>query len=247
MKKGASSKFIAGFLAVMLVTACASRQEARVASQPECPSALSNEQELTLSMIGQREKDGQLYAALAALQTLPESSPSVLRYKGDVLRRLGRSDAAGHFQRLQKTCLGPWGDHGLGLVAADEGDMKSALELLGRAAEKQPMEYRFRNDLGVAMLRMHKIEEARFELMTALELSPERNLPAVNLLSLLMAQEKPAAARSLAQRYRLGEADWQAAAQSCEDLMDRWSRQGIDVGGGACSVPLLPPVAVQGH
>lgn len=237
----------------LLLAACATRPE-NVMSPREtaraCGMALNNEQELALTLVEQREKDGELYGALAELQGLPESSPVVLRHKADVLRRLGRPEARQYFQRLQKTCLAPWGDHGLGLLAADDGDLKTAQQLLQKAAQALPTEYRLRNDLGVLLLREQKIDEARFELMTALELSSDRSLPAVNLLTLLMVQQKPVAMRSLMQRYRMGQSEWQSAVQSCEDLIAYWQGKGTPTATSEkiCTVPspVQFPVAVRG-
>jgi Flp pilus assembly protein TadD len=237
----------------LLLSACAT-QPGNVMSPRDtaksCGVALNNEQELTLTMVEQREKDGELYGALAELQGLPESSPVVLRHKADVLRRLGRPEARQYFQRLQKTCLAPWGDHGLGLLAVDDGDLKTAHHLLQKAADALPTEYRLRNDLGVLLLREQKIDDARFELMTALELSSDRSLPAVNLLTLLMVQQKPVAMRSLMQRYRMDQSEWQSAVQSCEDLIAYWQGKGTPTAASEkiCTVPspVQFPVAVRG-
>lgn len=217
-------------LSLLLLSACSSQPQDQMGSgkhEGACGATLSDEQELNLNMVQQREKDGQLYAALAELQALPENVPEVMRHKADVLRRLGRPEAADYFRRLQKTCMAAWGDHGLGLLAGDAGDFKKAEELLQKAARALPTEYRMRNDLGVLLLRQQKIEEARFELMTALELSSDRSLPAVNLLTLLMVQQKPVAMRSLMQRYKMDVSEWQAAVQSCESLVSGWQKQGL--------------------
>lgn len=226
---------------LMLLAACTTQPEDGMPRKEaaSCGASLSNEQEFKLNMVEQREKDGQLYAALAGLEGLPESVPVVMQHKADVLRRLGRSESADYFRRLQKTCLSPWGDHGLGLLAADAGDMKTAQMLLQRAAKALPTEYRLRNDLGVLLLRQQKLDDARFELMTALELSRDGSLPAVNMLTLLMVQQKPVAMRSLMQRYKMDSTEWQAAVQSCESLLASWQKQGLlhQSSESVCTVP----------
>lgn len=215
-------------LPLLLISACASQpQEKDTKSAGTCAAGLSNEQEFALNMVEQREREGQLYAALASLQSLPEASPQVLQHKADVLRRLGRPEAADYFRRLQKTCLSAWGDHGLGLLATEAGDLKTGEQLLRKAAKALPTEYRLRNDLGVLLLRQKEMDEARFELMTALELSSDRSLPAVNVLTLFMVQQKPTAMRSLMQRYKMDSSEWQAAVQSCESLLASWKKQNI--------------------
>ncbi|MGH8491664.1 MAG: tetratricopeptide repeat protein [Moraxellaceae bacterium] len=242
-------------LSFLLLVACASQSQQEASARKNssaCSSALSNEQEFTLNMVEQREKDGQLYAALAALESLPEREPAVMQHKADVLRRLGRPESADYFRRLQKSCLSAWGDHGLGLLAAEAGDLKTAQKLLQQAATALPTEYRLRNDLGVLLLRQQKIDEARFELMTALELSSDRSLPSVNLLTLLMVQQKPVAMRSLMQRYKMAGPEWQAAVQSCESLVADWQKQGIahQASEKICTVPSpveFPVVARTGE
>lgn len=241
------------FLALLLLAGCASQQPEDAMSprhtDKACGTPLSNEQELALNMVEQREKDGQLYGALAELQGLPENVPVVLRHKADVLRRLGRPEARQYMERLQKTCLSAWGDHGLGLLAADAGDLKTAQTLLEKAAKSMPTEYRLRNDLGVLYLRQKKIDDARFELMTALELGSGSGLPAVNLLTLLMVQQKPVAMRSLMQRYKMDQSEWQSAVQSCEDLIAYWHGRGVPAAASEniCTVPspVQFPVAVR--
>lgn len=243
-------KFLLPLLLLSLLPACATQPVTEPVQKACAASGLSSEQELSLSMVEQREKDGQLYAALAELQSLPESAPEILRHKADVMRRLGRQEEARtYFLRLQKTCMSAWADHGLGLIAADAGDIATAQQLLQRAAKSLPTEYRLRNDLGVLLLREKKVDEARFELMTALELSTDSSLPAVNLLTLLMVQQKPVAMRSLMQRYKMDASAWQAAVQSCEDLVAFWGKQGTpsESSRQLCTVPspVSFPLAVR--
>lgn len=204
-----------------------------------CGSALTAEQELAVSMAEQRAREGQHYAALAALQSLPEQSPLVLRSKADVMRRLGRPEAESYLLRLQKTCHVAWADHGLGLMAAQRGDIQQARLLLQRAAIALPTEYRLRNDFGVLLLREKDIDGAHFELMTAVELSGKDPLPAVNLLAFFLLQDRKAAIEGLSRRYQMDAGDWAAGRAVCREIEAYWKTAGAggSIATAACEAP----------
>ncbi|MGK9559461.1 tetratricopeptide repeat protein, partial [Salmonella enterica subsp. enterica] len=83
---------------------------------------------------------------------------------------LGRSEAQPLYQSLIGTCMAAEGEHGLGQLASAKGDNGQAMAHLQRAARLAPTDEKIRNDLGVVYLNQLRLEDARFEFMTAMEL-----------------------------------------------------------------------------
>jgi len=118
---------------------------------------------------------------------------------------------------LLGTCLAAEGEHGLGQLAAGRGDNAQALTHLERAAKLAPTDDKIRNDLGVVYLSQLRLEDARFEFLTALELKQADSLAASNLVTLLIYQDNWQQAAELAGRAGLSPeqvSDAQARAQA---------------------------------
>ena len=81
------------------------------------------------------------------------------------------------------------GEHGLGQLASAKGDNGQAMSHLQRAARLAPTDEKIRNDLGVVYLNQLRLEDARFEFMTAMELKQSDTLAAINLVTLLIYQD----------------------------------------------------------
>lgn len=166
-------------------------------------SKLSNDQELALSLADNMAKEGKLHASLANLQSLPERSAQVQLRKARIYRQLGRSEAEPLYNGLLGSCLAAEGEHGLGQLAAGRGDNALATTHLERAAQMAPTNDKIRNDLGVVYLNQRRINEARFEFLTALELKQDDSLAAENLVTLLIYQDQWKQASELVTRAGL--------------------------------------------
>ncbi|MFL6875294.1 tetratricopeptide repeat protein [Pseudomonas marginalis] len=149
----------------------------------------SAEQELTLNLSDDLANEGKLHASLANLQNLPDSLPQVRQRQARNFRLLGRSEAEPLYRSLLGTCMTAEGEHGLGQLAAAKGDHPQAMAHLQRAARLAPTDEKIRNDLGVVYLNQLRLEDARFEFMTAIELKQGDTLAAVNLVTLLIYQD----------------------------------------------------------
>lgn len=183
-----------------------------------CPSRLSSDQELKLSMISQQIVDGKQYAALAGLSELPSSSPVVMRKKADVLRRIASPDAKSLYMDLQKTCLSAYGDHGLGLLYASEKDFPKARALIERAAKKVPTDEAIRNDLGLTYLYEGNYERSRFELMTAIELNSSFSRAVTNLAALLILRADIQSLTTLNDRFSLNVEQVSQSMELCSQI-----------------------------
>lgn len=210
-------------LMVAALTGCASGGTGtswlgtQVSPPPPC-APLTSDQELTLNLSREMLEGGRLHAALANLERLPETLPEVRLRKARILRLLGRSEAQGLYRSLLNTCLSAEGRHGLGQLAAAGQHYEVALEHLRAAVELAPTEHAMRNDLGVVYLNLLRMREARFELMTAMELNEQESRAAENLLSVLIYEGQWAQASRLVTRYKLTPAQFQKAEQRAELL-----------------------------
>ncbi|NBF17024.1 hypothetical protein GV729_17305 [Pseudomonas sp. Fl4BN2] len=189
---------------------------------------LSDDQELSMSLADDMAKEGKLHASLANLQGLPERYAQVQLRKARIYRQLGRSEAEPLYRGLLSSCLAAEGEHGLGQLAAGRGDNALATTYLERAARMAPTDDKVRNDLGVVYLNQLRLDEARFEFLTALELKQTDSLAALNLVTLLIYQDQWNQAAELASRAELTPAqvgDAQARAQALKTQAKTASNQ----------------------
>ncbi|KPA90161.1 MULTISPECIES: tetratricopeptide repeat protein [Pseudomonas] len=193
-------KTVMALAATVLLTGCASNT---LSSRPASCTPPPSDQQLTLNLADEMINDGRLYASLANLEGLPDDLVQVRLRKARILRMLGRSDAEPLYKGLLGTCLAAEGEHGLGQLAAARNDNATALDHLERAARMAPTDEKIRNDLGVVYLNQRRINDARFEFLTALELKQSDSLAAFNLVTLLIYQDNWKQAAELASRSNL--------------------------------------------
>ena len=181
---------IAG-LALLMLGGCATNGQspwAALTSPGSCAKP-GSDQELALNLSDDLANEGKLHASLANLQSLPETLPQVRQRKARNYRLLGRSEAEPLYRSLLGTCMTAEGEHGLGQLAAARGDNGQAMAHMQKAARLAPTDEKIRNDLGVVYLNQLRLEDARFEFMTAIELKQNDPLAAVNLVTLLIYQD----------------------------------------------------------
>ncbi|PYC43580.1 tetratricopeptide repeat protein [Pseudomonas protegens] len=176
---------------LLLLGGCASNGQVPWAALTQSASCakLSSEQELAVNLADEMANDGKLHASLANLQNLPDNLAEVRVRKARVYRLLGRNEAEPLYRSLLGSCLAAEGEHGLGQLAAARGDNGQAQAHLQRAARLAPTNEKIRNDLGVVYLNQLRIEDARFEFLTAIELKQSEPLAAINLVTLLLYQD----------------------------------------------------------
>ncbi|MCD7041326.1 tetratricopeptide repeat protein [Pseudomonas sp. MAFF 311095] len=195
---------IAG-LALLMLGGCATNGQspwAALTSSNSCTKP-SSDQELALNLSDDLANEGKLHASLANLQSLPEALPQVRQRKARNYRLLGRSEAEPLYRSLLGTCMNAEGEHGLGQLAAARGDNGQAMAHMQRAAQLAPTDEKIRNDLGVVYLNQLRMEDARFEFMTAIELKQNDPLAAVNLVTLLIYQDNWGQAAKVASQLGL--------------------------------------------
>ncbi|KAF1031784.1 MAG: hypothetical protein GAK37_00687 [Pseudomonas sp.] len=190
---------------LLLLGGCASNGQLPWASNgtPGNCTKPGSDQELSLNLADEMANDGKLHASLANLQNLPDTLPQVRQRKARVYRLLGRSEAEPLYRSLLGTCMAAEGEHGLGQLAAARGDNGQAMAHLQRAAKFAPTDDKIRNDLGVVYLNQLRLEDARFEFLTAMELKQDDQLAAQNLVTLLIYQDNWSQAAQLVSRAGL--------------------------------------------
>jgi Flp pilus assembly protein TadD len=210
---------IAG-LSLLMLGGCASSGQTPWSAMTDSASCskLSSEQQLSLNLADDMAKDGKLHASLANLQSLPDNLADVRLRKAKVYRLLGRSEAEPLYRSLLGGCLAAEAEHGLGQLAAARGDNGLAQAHLQRAARLAPTDEKIRNDLGVVYLNQLRVEDARFEFLTAMELKQSDSLAALNLVTLLIYQDDWSRAAELVSRFGLSPTQVTEAQARAEKL-----------------------------
>lgn len=205
---------------LLLLSGCATDGQAPWTSllSPSSCSKLTSEQELSLNLADDLASDGKLHASLANLQSLPDNLSEVRLRKAKVYRLLGRSEAEPLYRSLLGGCLTAHAEHGLGQVYAARGDNGQAQAHLQRAARLAPTDEKIRNDLGVVYLNQLRLNEAKFEFLTAIELSQNNQLATLNMVTLLLYQNDWPQAAEIVSRSKLTPEQFSEAQQRAEKL-----------------------------
>ncbi|WP_296258668.1 MULTISPECIES: tetratricopeptide repeat protein [unclassified Pseudomonas] len=184
-------KAVIAALGLVLLGGCASDGSAPWLAQATGSSCgkPTSDQELALNMAQDMADEGRLHASLAHLEGLPSNLAEVRLRKARVLRLLGSDEAEPLYKSLLGTCRAAEGEHGLGQLAVARGDNDAALRHLQAAVKLSPTDEKIRNDLGVVYLNQRKLEQARFQFLTAMELKQQDNLAALNMVTLLIYQD----------------------------------------------------------
>jgi Flp pilus assembly protein TadD len=198
-------KILFAGLAALMLAGCASDGSAPWLVNMKATSCAkpSPDQELTLNLAQGMADEGRLHASLANLESMPDSLGEVRLRKARVLRLLGSNEAEPLYKSLLGTCRAAEGEHGLGQLAAARGNNDQALEHLLNAVRLAPTDEKMRNDLGVVYLNQLKLDQARFQFLTAIELKQSDSLAALNLVTLLIYQDNWKQAAELVSRTGL--------------------------------------------
>lgn len=144
-----------------------------------------NNPDFYLELIAGMQQKRLFYASLAHLDVFEQRWPGdrrALLLRADALRSTGDfGRARQHYRRLLDKGALPGAWHGLGLIAAAEGDLPAAATALGQAVALAPIDVRILNDLGYLQLLLGERDAARLSLHKAAELAPENRQAGANL------------------------------------------------------------------
>ncbi|WP_057093866.1 tetratricopeptide repeat protein [Comamonas thiooxydans] len=177
------------------------------ADRPLEKEAVVDTQDTYLSLVKQMQSKSLWYASIAHLDALDKqwgaSSDSRL-LRADALRQVGQLSAAiPIYQGLLGSAKDGAARYGLGRVAAEQGDFRSAAQQMEQARMSNPVDSRLLTDLGYAYLRAHDLNAARIPLMQAAQLNPEDAQANVNLSLFMMVSGQGAQAEEFMRQRKL--------------------------------------------
>ena len=177
------------------------------ADRPLEKEAVVDTQDTYLSLVKQMQSKSLWYASIAHLDALDKqwgaSSDSRL-LRADALRQVGQLSAAiPIYQGLLGSAKEGAARYGLGRVAAEQGDFRSAAQQMEQARMSNPVDSRLLTDLGYAYLRAHDLNAARIPLMQAAQLNPEDAQVNVNLSLFMMVSGQSAQAEEFMRQRKL--------------------------------------------
>lgn len=179
-----------------------------------------------LELVQKIAASGRQRAALAHLDALPAgiaAAPRARLLRAESLRQLGKLDAsAAVYAELVRGPLEGLARRGLGLIAAQRGDLGRALLELEAARRVAPTDARVRNDYGYALLLAGQTDAASDEIATAMELDQSDERCAANLVLLLFATGRGDAAARLAEERRIGAAALAEIRSEAARIARRW-------------------------
>lgn len=177
------------------------------ADRPLEKEAVVDTQDTYLSLVKQMQSKSLWYASIAHLDALDKqwgaSSDSRL-LRADALRQVGQLSAAiPIYQGLLGSAKDGAARYGLGRVAAEQGDFRSAAQQMEQARMSNPVDSRLLTDLGYAYLRARDLNAARIPLMQAAQLNPEDAQANVNLSLFMMVSGQGAQAEEFMRQRKL--------------------------------------------
>jgi Flp pilus assembly protein TadD len=203
-------------LASTLLAACSTNSAKVYAQQNEAALLRQQEEEkaptpdnkgMYLGLIRQMQEQGMYFASLAHIDAYEQkngSTPEVQRLRADALRETRQGAAAETaYRKLLSSSEAGAAWHGLGLLAAQNGDYKGAAASLREAVKVEPTNPVMLSDLGYAMLRSGDIAAARVPLAQAAELAPDNRKMIGNLALLLLVSGDAEKARAVMDKATL--------------------------------------------
>lgn len=179
MRHAVLSRLCLLLAATALCAACSSvrngyRQDPMALASPEV--APQDDKQLYVELISKMQQQGAYYASLAHVEAYRQrygDSPQLRLLNADALRETGQRDAAlAMYGSLTSSPQAAAAWHGIGLIAARDGDAVRAEQALAKAVQLQPLNTGYLGDLGFARLRAGDWARAQEPLAKAAELSP---------------------------------------------------------------------------
>ncbi len=227
---------LVGVLSLLLmVTGCAatfngpgSNQGSQRMSSPSnldnCDGALDSDAQVSLSAAREEMREERFHAALAMLDDMDDRGVAVRYWRAEASRRLGRAQARDEYESLIGSCMNGIAHHGLGLYHMAHGQPERGVDALAKARRAHPSSSQVRNDYGYALLQQGEVEDAVFELKTALELNPDNERALSNLLLALLADDALDEMASVINAYEVDSALVQRISARLPALQEGWDR-----------------------
>ncbi|MCK0536988.1 tetratricopeptide repeat protein [Alcanivorax quisquiliarum] len=167
-----------------------------------CSARIAPEERVELEMVDTLSARGRHYAALAQLQKTEQRNIEYwLRYGQLQAKTQQLPRARAVFETLVDRCDTGEARHGLGMVMVKQNELQRGLAELQRAARMLPASAAVRNDYGYALMMAGRHDQARFELLTALELENGSGRARQNLAAAYFLAGDSAGLEHLQQHY----------------------------------------------
>jgi len=225
--------------ALALTTACASGTSTRSSDEQLLDQARGPEEtkRLHTDLIREMVSKDRLYAAMAHLEAQEKKfgrTPELRLLRAEILRKLERLEPSEKlYKSLLETGFEGRAQHGLGLIYARQ-DIDLGIEYLRKAVQARPTDARIRNDLGYALLKARRFEDARLHLATAYQLDGKSDLGRNNYLLLLLIQGEEGQANRVARESDIGPETMNELRQQAKAMRQARAatRARIEIGGG---------------
>lgn len=232
MKPTCTIACLATTISISLLTACASGQggyartspnAAELAARVETAERAPDERGAWLSLIRQMQQQDAWFASLAHIEAYRQqhgTSAELRLMHADALRQTGQIEAAEpiYSALTGQTAQAAAAWHGLGLIAAEQGQPQRSIQALERAVQLAPLNIHYLGDLGYARMRDGQHAAARNPLTQAAELEPGNVKAVANLALWLLLANEPGRADALMQRAALPDATRQEIYRLAVDL-----------------------------
>ncbi|MEG1736145.1 MAG: tetratricopeptide repeat protein, partial [Comamonas sp.] len=160
------------------------------AEMPAAKDPVINTEETYAALVQQMQAKSLWFASLAHLDAMDRQwgvTTESRLLRADALRNVGQLSAStALYQGLLGTARDGAARYGLGRVAAEKGDFRSAAQQMEQARLSNPVDPQLLTDLGYAYLQARDLGAARMPLMQAAQLNPEDAQANVNLSLFLM-------------------------------------------------------------
>lgn len=184
-----------------------------------CGESLSKQDGMKISMAKQAFQRGQYFSSLATLEQIDSSLVTKQALQASAYRKTGQlAKAQTLYTHLLSSCIEGNAAHGLGLIAAYQGDVRQAQQWLSQAVREEPANANIRNDYGFLLLSTGEEQQARNEFITALELNPQHQTAAKNLWLVLLRNHEDLAASQLKARFAWSDTESQKMTQAAKQL-----------------------------
>ncbi|WP_120971795.1 hypothetical protein [Comamonas sp. lk] len=177
------------------------------AEMPTAKDPVINTEETYAALVQQMQAKSLWFASLAHLDAMDRQwgvTTESRLLRADALRNVGQLSAStALYQGLLGTARDGAARYGLGRVAAEKGDFRSAAQQMEQARLSNPVDPQLLTDLGYAYLQARDLGAARMPLMQAAQLNPEDAQANVNLSLFLMINGQNQEAELLMKQRKL--------------------------------------------
>lgn len=184
---------------------------------------MESDPDIYLQLIEGMQDKSLYFASLAHLDAFDQRWPDHPRarlLRADAMREAGYYDkATAIYQDLLIGALSSRANHGLGMIAAKQGDMPAALAAMLRANRLDPTSAPILNDLGYIQLLDRQMDDARFSLHKATELDSKNTRAGANLALLYLLESKSERAEGIMNWYQLPEQHRKEIRDKARDLL----------------------------